>query len=357
MRKKPLSALAIVLVALFAGPAASPSAPLPDGRAYEQVTPADKNGGDVGGPVFEGEFASAFGQSAIDGDSIGYSSLASFADAVGAELFTSYISTRGPDGWSTDAISPPAADPLRLLEFSPFRAFSGDLSTAVLEWKEPLLVPEAPPKYASLYLRSVGDSYRLLTEGAPPNRLPDSYLVRFGGATPDLGRIVFEANDALVEGAPPNAWSVYEWSPAGVRLVSVLPGGEAAPEARAGSAGEGDYSSVVSVDGSRVFWTAGGQLYAREGGVRTVKLNASRRTVSLGDGSATLLAISADGSKAFFLDQTSLTDAPEDHGGLYEYDLEEESLRLLTPIGAGEPGIEGVLGVAADGAAVYFVAR
>jgi hypothetical protein len=345
------------MIVAFAWPASSSSAPLPGGRAYEQVTPADKNGGDVGGPAFGGHFASALGQSATDGNAIGYASFSSFGDAVSAELLTSYISTRGPAGWSTHAISPPASKTLRLLEPPPFRAFSPDLSTAVLEWKEPLLTPEAPPEYANLYLRLGDGSYRLLTNVVAETRLPDSYRVRFAGATPDLSHIVFEANDALLPGAPTEAWSVYEWSPEGLRLVSVLPNEEVAPEASAGGTGESDYAEVISNDGSRIFWTAEGQLYVREEGVRTVKINASQREVSLGDGSANLLAISAGGSSAFFSDPTSLTDAPDDHGGLYEYDLANDSLRLLTPDPAGEPEIQGMLGVSEDGSLAYFVSN
>jgi hypothetical protein len=345
------------MIVAFAWPASSYSAPLPDGRAYEQVTPADKNGGDVGGPAFEGQFASALGYSATDGNAIDYASFSSFGDAVSAELLTNYISTRGTDGWSTHAISPPASKTLRLLEPPPFRAFSPDLSTSVLEWEEPLLTPEAPPGYANLYLRLGDGSYQLLTNTVPETRPPDSYRVRFAGATPDLSHVVFEANDALLPGAPPEAWSVYEWSSTGLRLVSVLPNEEAVPEARAGSVGESDYAEVISNDGSRIFWTAEGQLYVREGGVRTVKLNASQREVPLGDGNAELLAIAADGSSAFFSDPTSLTDAPDDHGGLYEYDFASESLRLLTPDPAGEPEIEGMLGVAEDGSLAYFVSR
>jgi len=362
MSGRGIERLAIALAtaaALFAlWPAASLAVPLPEGRAYEQVTPADKNGGDVGGPALEGGFASAIGQSASDGESIGYASLASFADAQSADLFTHYISRRGSTAWSTHAISPPMAEPPRFLALPAFRIFAADLSAAVLEWKKPLLVPEAPPEHTSFYLRSADGTYLLLTKTPPLNRPPDSYSVRFAGATEDLSRVVFEANDALLPEAPAEAWSVYEWSASlGLRLVSVLPEGAAAPEASAGGTGESDYAQVISADGSRVFWTAEGQLYVREGGVRTVKLNASRREVSLGDGSAKLLAISADGSKAFFSDPTSLTDSPDDRGGLYEYDLEGESLRLLTPVPVGEPQIDGILGVAGDGSSAYFVSH
>ena len=200
--------------------------------------------------------------------------------------------------------------------------------------------------------------YSAVNEAAPLNRLPDSFRLNFAGATPDLSRIVFEANDALLPEAPAEASSVYEWSrSSGLRLVSVLPDGEPPSEAGAAGTWGSDYDKVISADGSRVFWSAGGQQYVREGGVRTVKLNASTRAVSLGDGNAELMAISAEASKAFFSDSTSLTDALDDHGGLYEYDFESESLRLLTPEAGGEPRVEGVVAVAEDGSAVYFVAR
>lgn len=353
--KSLLFALAIAATPLAVSPAASLSTALPEGRAYEQVTPVDKNGGDVGGPVLAGGFASALGQSASDGDSISYASLASFGDAQSADLFTYYISTRGSTAWSTHAISPPPAEPPRFLELPAFRAFASDLSAALLGWTEPALVPEAPADYTSFYLRDADGTYTLLTNDAPLNRLPGSYQASFAGATADLSRVVFEANDALLPEASAETWNVYEWSSLlGLRLVSILPSEEAAPEASAGGVSERDYAEVISADGSRVFWTAEGQLYVREGGVRTVKLNASRREVSLGDGIATLLAISGDGSKAFFSDSTSLTNAADDNGGLYEYDLEDETLRLLTPHPSG-PDIEGVLGVARDGSVVYFV--
>jgi len=348
--------VATMAAVLVAWPAASSSYSLPEGRAYEQVTPIDKNSGDVGGPVLEGGFAGALGQSASHGNAIGYASLASFADAQSADLFTYYTSMRDSAGWSTHAISPPPAEPPRFLELPPFRFFASDLSAAVLEWTKPTLVPEAPPEHTSFYLRFADGPYLLLTETAPLNRPPGSYRVHFAGATADLSRIIFEANDALLLGSPAEAWSVYEWSSsAGLRLVSVLPDGEAAPGAKAGSADEGDYAEVISADGSRVFWTAEGQLFAREDGVRSVKLNASRRATSLGDGSANLQAVAADGSKAFFSDSTSLTDAPDDNGGLYGYDFEDESLHLLTPHAGGAPKVNGVLGVAGDGSSAYFV--
>lgn len=350
--------LAPICIALAALLPASPSAAAPSGgRAYEQVTPSDKNGGDVGGPAIEGVFAAAAGQAAADGDSIGYVSLSSFADAVSAEVVTNYISKRSNQGWSTHAISPPAAVPIRLLALSPFQFFTPDLSASVLEWTSPALAPSAPTGFAGLYVRGDDDSYRAVTTTVPPTASSSDYSVRFAAATADLKHIVFEANDALTPEAPTGAWSVYEWTESNLRLVSVLPDETPAFGAGAGDGWARNFTDVISSDASRIFWTSAGQLYVREDGNKTTKLNASRRAISVGDGNATLLEIARDGSKALFTDVTPLTDAADDNGGLYEYDLNSGSLRNLTPSPGGNPEVRGVVGVAEDGAPVYFVAQ
>ncbi len=345
---------------LLPQPAASSAQALPEGRAYEQVTPVDKNGGDVGGPALEGVAASAFGQSAADGNSIGYVSLSSFADSRSGELFKNYISARGRDGWSTHSISPPAAVPSRFVELSPFRFFANDLSVGLLEWSEPALAEGAPPGFRELYICAVEGTCRALVHVAPPSMPALFYHLRFAGASPDLGRVVIEANDALTPGAPALTDSVYEWAGSALRLVSVLPGpGDvAANRAGAGDGNDDDFADVISDDGSRIFWTdAARQLYVRENGTRTVKLNASRRPVSLGDGTATLLATTPDGSTAIFTDPTAISDDPGDSGGgIYAYDVDAESLRDLTPNAPGDPGVQGVLGMSDSGSTIYFVA-
>lgn len=355
MSARPIPALICLLLALLVPPSALA---LSGGRAYEQVTPTGKNGGDVGGPAFRGSYRSARAQASSDGNSITYVSLQSFGDAQGGEMIVQYTSSRRADGWVTHSISPPGSSTRGVMsESSPFRFFAPDLSAGLLEWPDPVLDDVAPPGFENIYVHRADGAYQALIAVPPPNQIQEFFEVTVAGASSDLEHVVFEANDALTTGAPPSARSVYEWTGAGLRLVSVLPSGAAAASAAAGNGRGDDFTNVVASDGSRIFWTdAAGQLYAREGGTQTVKLNASRRTVSSGDGSATLRAISAGGSRAIFTDTTPLTDAAGDNGGLYLYDLGAGSLTNLTPSAGGSPGVQGVLGASEDGSVVYYVA-
>ena len=75
---------------------------LPDCRAYEMVSPLDKNGADVSG---EDETT----QSSADGESVAYAALAGFGDSNGSGSggYTQYIATRHEgSGWTSHGITP-----------------------------------------------------------------------------------------------------------------------------------------------------------------------------------------------------------------------------------------------------------
>ncbi len=332
---------------------------LPDNRVYELVSPPDKNGGGVGGAGgFLAPPPTAFGDSSASGSAITYASATGFGDAQSALLTTQYLSTRGPSGWTTHAISPPStlAEHVELL-FAPFHLFTPELTAWVFSWKQPQLTPDAPAEVNNLYRGEAGGDYQLIDDGTPSNASAEAYELAVVGASSDLRRVAFESNEALLPGAP--AHSVYEWSAGALRLVSVLPApGEVAAEGAHGAGSEGQ-PNVVSADGSRIFWVDANKqnLYVREDGTSTVQLNLSQRTPSLGNGTAAgLAAATPDGSRAFFIDETALTNAAGENGGLYEYDLAGNQLTDLTPDAAGPPDVEGVLGISEDGASVYFVA-
>jgi hypothetical protein len=334
-----------VLAACLVTGAPARASSLPDGRVYELVSPPDKAGGNIGG------LGKTSSQAALNGDAVTFDSLASFAGDQGAKI-TDYLASRGASGWSTQSITPPDNVPT-VAEGKEYEGFTGDLSTGVIEWSEAVLTPEAPAGYESLYIRDNRDGlYQLIASATEPK----GGKLQFVGGSLDDSRIVFQADDALTQNAVAKSHNVYEWGAAGLSLASVPPGSNAgSPEAGAGDAA-GNTQGAVSADGRFVFWTdSAKQLYVREDGTVTVKVNASRRTPSLGDGSATFESATPNGRKVLFADSTPLTNAVDDNGGLYELDTNSGELTDLTP-DAVAPGVEGVLGFGGEGAYAYFVA-
>jgi hypothetical protein len=340
---------------------------LADDRAYERVSPTDKNGGDVGGSAVSDLLPaaqSAWAHGSVGGSAISYFSFTSFGDAQSAGLLTQYLSTRGPTGWTTRSISPSIAKHTELSLRPGYHFFTPELTAGVLSWGGSVLVPGAPEgEFENLYTRQMNAAapYELVTNVAPPNRT-SGYSALLAGASADLRHVVFSANDALVAGAQANVSNVYEWVAGSLRLVSILPGpGSVAAESAGAGNGEAEENiqeNAVSADGSRIFWTDNNkQLYVREDGTTTVKLNESQRTPSLGDGSAQFRGATPGGSRVFFIDTTQLTNAPDDNGGLYEYDLSSGKLRDLSTDSSGSPEVEGVVGASEDGVSVYFVSR
>jgi hypothetical protein len=320
----------------------------PDERVYELVSPSDKNGGDIG------FLENAYVQATPTGEQVTYRSLASFASPHSAGLFNQYFSKRTAEGWTTEALSPPAGSNFMPSFESPYQGFTPDLSAAVLAWRDPTLTPQAQIGYNNLYLRNlVNGSYRLITVQTPHN----GSEARFVAGSSDFSHIVFNVGDALLVNAAAEAQNIYEWSEGVLSLVNIPPGSTTgSPNSGAGDGGN-DTQGAVSSDGSMVFWTDNArQLYVWHAGSGSVKVNASLRAPSLGDGTATFIGAASDASHVLFSDETALTNAPGDDGGLYELDRTTGRLLNLTPSGGGSPGFQGVLGYNRDDSTVYFVA-
>lgn len=75
---------------------------LPDCRAYEQVTPVDKNGAN---PIGELNFV----QAAPNGQRLTYLVPAGMPGATGEANFPSFLSSRGPGGWASEGLLPATA--------------------------------------------------------------------------------------------------------------------------------------------------------------------------------------------------------------------------------------------------------
>jgi hypothetical protein len=273
---------------------------LPDGRAWEMVSPVDKGGGAVAAP------GALFGggeiQAAAGGGALTFGSAAAFADPQGAPPVSQYLATRGVGGWTTAALSPSleAGGYGDHPDGAPFRLFSTDLGRALMLNGERCAVEETCPP-----------SYSLWSAGAF-QVLPSDPGLRFEGATADLQHIVFGAEGGL-----------YEWG--GGPLEEISPVGGATLAAPIGA---------LSEDGSRLYFTVpeDGPTYLYEAGA------GARPVPETVGGAVAFEAASADGALAYF------TRADE----LYRYSAAAES---STPIAAG---VLGVLAVSADGSRVYY---
>src|SRR4029077_19751106 len=109
--------------------------PLPDDRAYELVSPAQKNSAEVAVPGAAGGLSNTqevikIEAGATSGEAITYTSWNSFGDAQGAAIASQYLSKRGPDGWGTENISPFGF--LANAINAPYRGFDPELGTAGL---------------------------------------------------------------------------------------------------------------------------------------------------------------------------------------------------------------------------------
>ena len=342
----------------------SEAASLPDGRGYELVSPIEKHGGQVlsvnpgiSSCNHECKLGDAFTHfpmmSTSDGEAIVYEG-SSFSSSEGAPIENEYLARRGPSGWQTTNLTSPL---LKSKGYQGYKAFDAELTQGLFEQSDPSLGTEAPAGYPDLYLQQTGtpSTTSPLLRGSPPDRPsglgdPENLVLAYAGASADLSRLFFAANDALtpatsfapaaVDGGVSRK-NLYEWRGGELRLVNVAPGNAATtPGGGFGAANESAYerndlSHVVSNDGSRVFWSAeAGQVYVRENGERTVEIP---------DHAGRFLTAAADGSSVLLSD-----------GHLFGH-LEEEPAVQEADLTAGKGGFQGIVGQSEDLSHVYFV--
>jgi len=382
----------------FTTQSAGTATTLPDGRAWEMVSPPDKHGAQIYA-ISQNAGEGGVIQASAGGNAITYVADApTESEPAGYTNFSQLLSTLGENGWQSRDIAIPhdSATGISVGAGQEYRFFSEDLSQAAIQPFGAFMSSlSAEASEQTSYLRSnysdgdvtqlcASSCYRPLVTGAPgyanvPAR------TSFGGATggscppllicgpefldatPDLGHVLLRSRAQLTSVPTVGEEDLYEWSAGRLALVSVLPGGEAAHQPHS----EGRHA--LSDDGSRVVWSEGaGHLFLRDmrdvTKSKTVQLDAVQGGSGEGPVSPEFQFISSDGSRVFFTDEQKLTSdsgARESEPDLYECEIVEEAgkpqckLSDLTPAISGElASVQGsVLGASEDGSSVYFVAN
>ena len=360
----------------------APEAPfaLADNRAWEMVSPPDKHGAPIEALTREGGLILA----AEDGNSITYVADGSIVEEPEANRSPEQqqdLSTRTPQGWTTQDIATPnpTAQGISAGSAPEYQFFTPTLSFALVEpWgAEPFpLAPEATQK--TMYVRddATGSYLPLVTEANVPAGTKFGGQIHFDDATPDLSHVVLESAVALTGAS--SGPGLYEWAGGKLQFVSVLPAGTPAPAAELGF----DVHVVahsLSNDGTRLIWTSkdensgGGHLYMTDSTTgKAVQLDAAQGAPEPETGSAEFQTASSDGSTVFFTDKQRLTadstaqpTFPE-KPDLYECEIVEEASKLACHLkdltvdhNPGEHAdVQGfVFGASEDGSTIALVAQ
>jgi DNA-binding beta-propeller fold protein YncE len=390
---------------------------LPDGRAYEMVTPPGKSGG----LVFTGGATVAEDGSRVSGSSIQCFASAGSCNALRTSspnliIGSLFVFSRGGGGWVTTPVTPPAA---RFEETSGLLV-NADSGSALFG------LPTAPFGEDDFYVSRLDGSLVDVGPVSPPpaGRGAGGSSDLDVQATADFSHVVYEAPsftnhwpfDGTSGTSSNNLHSLFEFVDVGNAqpvLVGVS-GGAGSTDlisvcgTKLGATGEsypGYYYGALSADGGTVYFTAGQclsggsgvnagvpvpapALYARIDGSRTVAvsqrspLECTGVCASSPPSAANFVGASQDGSRVFFTDTQQLTDAASEDGhhgdtaeeegcsltvgvngcNLYEYDFGNSAGRNLVAVSAGDvsgggPRVQGVMGMSGDGSHVYFVAK
>jgi hypothetical protein len=322
------------------------SALVADHRAYEMVSPAEKDGGEVfpmsaarntcppPGECKPSGQAISPQQSSPDGEAVLFAG-SSFSFGSGSVQEDQYISRRASNGWQTTLLMPQKFESGSQRGYV---AFTESLAEGLLYQGVQALSADAPSGYSNLYAQSTGNPgvFQPLL-GVTRHERPEgpSFKLAFAGASRDFSRVFFEANDALTEadaGIAPAAEdggslknNLYEWHDGQIHLVNVLPGNSQAP---VGSAfGRADLVNAISADGSRAIWsTENGQVYVRVDGQETEEIADSGEYLSASvSGDRVLL----DDGCLYLVAESRCEDLTEGHGGFQGVVGQNEALSVV----------------------------
>lgn len=329
---------------------------LPECRAYEMVSPPDKNGGSV--------YSSINLATTPAGDAVTLYSSTPFAGAPAAPLVGPYIARRGAGSWTTQSVEAPQQSNSAIFELGA-PANSPDL-TKTLQISLRALAPGAIEGGSNLYLQNdLTGERRLIVALESPEFFEIVRAQRnnfyLGGST-DWSTFAFLSSfkltpEATEFGAGGASYNLYEFRDGKLSLADILPDGT--------PAGPGGWpvGNAISSDGSRVTFLAGeaGPVYQRIDGNRTVAVSASQRAENKGEVATAISATaSTDGKTVLFTSNANLVEGDETQGTetLYGYDATTGELRDLIPNKpAGGAGLSnpGILGISEDARTAYVM--
>jgi len=320
---------------------------LPDCRAYEMVTPPDKNLGSV-----EENGVLAGYNVALDGSSVAFCNPYLFGEPAGQMIGTCapYVSKRGTDRWATTQPFPRSCvlDTTGVGIIGQIYFFlSPDHSAAALVRPETTSCQLPPlasgqPSYANLYRDDFTTDPFTYTPLTTNTDTKNNYFAEPLGGSDDFSHMVYTSNRNETPDSPSGGGEflkVYEWAqqgevgcaePAGcLRLASKKPNGESFetdsnyPDAF--EEGDSEPNRATSTDGSHIFFqnpagepgsrnpgqcSATCDLYLRENGATTIHVSASECTVECGgaNNADRFKWATPSGEEAFFISCAKLTD-------------------------------------------------
>jgi NHL repeat len=354
----------------------------PDARAYEMVSPVDKNGG---GALSGGQRGWSV---AYDGEGVGFCTTAMFGDPSSplTHLFDAcahYASQRGADGWQTRAVIPPVCQ-------NPFSGgateikYSRDVDYLVMSRAEPEcpLPPLDPAAQLgrNLYredLLSTPAAFDLLTPRSGRMNALDTRVgsMVYVASSPDFSHVVYQSDLQQTLDAPAGLSLPYEWDNGTLRLVSISPAGT--PFTTTSGLAGGDPNNGISANGERIFFSNRGpgfvpqEIYMREGGTVTHRVSQTECTVSCPAGLDTAARdfryATPDGSRVFFTTSRKIANDDNTASGadLYMYThstnpVSDRNLSVVSidsePADGTATNFIGMLGASDDGETAYFVA-
>ncbi|HWX45678.1 MAG TPA: hypothetical protein VNY52_10205 [Solirubrobacteraceae bacterium] len=304
-------------------------AQLPDCRAYEQVSPVEKNLSDAIGHA-------DLTQVSPDGERVTFGSIPPFPGIPGASEYPTYLSTRAPDGsgWSTQGLLPASKGP---------QGEEPGTNTVLSGLTEDL---------SHVVLRAGPNGYLYNADNGQLSSFP-SAEEGFVDASSDDSAILFASDRSLAAGAIVGDPNLYEWDEGRLSLVApdAIAGPDVTPELRPRSYTE----HTISADGSRVFYTSlvpgpsERLLYMREAGGEPLPISS---------GPAEWRAATPDGSSVFYTEGGASRGNEGLSGGLYRWTWRKgEPAPITTQIAPPSANVLGTLGISNDGAYVYFVAE